>query len=219
MGEIYAAVKNLIFFLLLVTVFSNLLGKSSFKKYIHIFVGLITILIIIKPLLTWTNTLDKVDYYYDFNVYQSNARDISAQIVGTEKEYQKQVVESYKEAINNQIQVYMSNYGLKVDSLTINLDEDTESETCGQIKGITLVASEKTEEKKTEAAKTIDPVDQVTIDKVTINQDATFNQNDKASEAPNKDQYDTVLELNIKQELVGLYGVPIDQISVTIHKG
>ncbi len=218
MGEIYAAVKNLIFFLLLVTVFSNLLGKSSFKKYIHIFVGLITILIIIKPLLTWTNSLDKVDYYYDLNVYQSNARDISAQIVGTEKDYQKQVVESYKEAINNQIQVYMSNYGLKVNSLTINLDEDTESETCGKIKGITLVASVKEEENK-EETKSIAPIDQVTIDKVTINQDTSVNQYDKASESPNKDQYDTVLELNIKQELVALYGVPIEQVSVTIHKG
>ncbi len=217
MGEIYSAVKNLIFFLLLVTVFSNLLGKSSFRKYIHIFVGLIVILIVIKPVLTWSNSLDKVDYYYDYNAYQNNAKDISAQIVGAEKKYQTQIVASYKETIKNQIQIHMSNYGLTIDKLDLTLDEDTESETCGQIIAINLVAS-KTKEKTQEGSPSIAPVDKVTIDKVTINKNT--NQYKKQDDSDNKsiDEYDTVLELSIKQELVSLYGVPMEQISVTIKE-
>lgn len=216
MGEIYSAIKNLIFFLLLVTVFSNLLGKSSFKKYIHIFVGLIVILIVIKPVLTWTNSTDKVDYYYDFNVYQSNAKDISAQIVGAEKGYQKQVLDSYKEAIKNQIQIHLSNYGLKIDRFLITLDEDTESETCGQIKGLTIEAVQE-EKDQQETNSTIDSIDQVTIDKVTIHQDDVANPTKQEDTSSKADEHDTVLELTIKQELVSLYGVPMDQLSVTIH--
>ncbi len=217
MGEIYSAVKNLIFFLLLVTVFSNLLGKSSFKKYIHIFVGLIVILIVIKPILSWTNSLNKVDYYYDYNVYQSNAKDISAEILGTEKKYQKQVVDSYKAAIKNQIQMQMNNYGLSIKELTISLNEDTDSEECGQIQAITLVAS-KTKMEEQKVSPSIAPIDQVTIDKVTINQDKGMEKTKEDNGSENRDNYDTVLELTIKQELVSLYGVPIDRLSVAIEE-
>lgn len=215
MSEIYSAVKNLIFFLLLTTVISNLLGKSSFKKYLNIFVGLIVILIVIKPILSWTNSVDKVDYYYDLNVYQSNSKDISAEIVGAEEGYQNEVVISYKGAIKNQIQVLIENYGLTVQELDVSIEEDTENENCGRINSITLRASKnKTEEDTVKPS--VAPIDQVTIDKVTINQNNQSNQTKESQVKQEGDQYDTVLELSLKQELVSLYGVSYDNLSVTI---
>ena len=161
--------------------------------------------------------MDKVDYYYDYNVYQSNAKDMSAQLTGAEKGYQKQVVESYKEAIKNQIEIHITNYGLQIDILDISLDEDPESETCGQINSIALVASPKKEEKEKEKSN-VTPIDEVTIDKVTINTGTDSKNTKQESKSKEGDKFDTVLELNIKQELVSLYGVPIDQLSVTINQ-
>lgn len=215
MSEIYSAVKNLIFFLLLTTVVSNLLGKSSFKKYLHIFVGLIVILIVIKPILSWTNMVNKVDHYYDLNVYQSDSKDISAEIVGAEKGYQNQVVISYKNAIKNQIQVLLSNYGLTVKELTVDIEENIENENCGRIYAITLQATKKEKEESTKKP-SIAPIDQVTIDKVKLNENTNIDQSTKGEETQKMDRYDTVLELSIKEELVSLYGVPYDHLSVSI---
>ncbi len=215
MSELFQAVKNLIFFLLLVTVFSNLLGKSSFKKYIHIFVGLIVIIIVIKPVLKWTNSIDKVDHYYAMNMYQNDAKDISAEIVGAEEGYQKQVVESYKAAIYSQIEVQIGNYGLSIENLEVAIDADTTSETCGQVTSIVLIASENQVDKESESK--IDPIDQITIDKVNIHESSETDSEVKG-QARDVDRYDTVLELEVKQELVALYGVPMDQLSVTIHQ-
>ena len=196
MGEIYSAVKNLIFFLLLVTVFMNLLGKSSFRKYINIFVGLIIILIVIKPVLSWTDNLDKVDHYYDLNAYQSDAKDISAEIVGAEAGYQKQVVSSYKSAIKKQIETQIKNYGLTIDKLAVTIEEDLKSEECGQIKKIVLEASKKAKEDKQENKKeTVPEIDQVTIDKVSINK--TKSDEEKESKDEKEiDKYDTVLAVS-----------------------
>lgn len=58
MQSLYEWMKDIIIFMILVTVIMNLLGKSSFKKYVGIVTGLLLVLYVIKPLIALAGNSD-----------------------------------------------------------------------------------------------------------------------------------------------------------------
>lgn len=210
MGEIYTAVKNIIIFMLLLTVIMNLVGKSNFKQYIRIFAGLILILIVSKPLFSLFHVEDKVFHYFNWNLYKINASDITGELYNAQDEYQGKVISEYKKMIAEQINTQISAHNLEISKLSLSIETDTEKSNCGQILAINLIAKNK-EQKESDTNTNVNNIDQVIIDKININ-----SQKSNLEENEDSDECDTVLELTIKQELVSLYGVNMENIKVNI---
>ena len=218
MDVIYSAVKNIIIFLLLVTVFMNLLGKSSFKQYISIFVGLVLIIIVIQPLLVLFNASDKVDHYFNLNLYQTNVTDISNELYNAEGKYKEKVVQEYKETIKQQIVSTLTKHSLKEDKIEVTIVEDTAATNCGEITALNVVArSAKPEQDVETSVEEVTDVDKVVIDKVNINTPKKEGEGGKKENT--EDTYDTLLEITVKQELSALYGLDMSSISVEIKEG
>ena len=125
MGELYAAVKNIIIFMLLVTVFSNLVGKSGFKQYMSIFIGLVLILIVVRPVLVWINADNKVDYFFSQNLFKANASDLSDQLYQAEGKMQAQIIEQYKDTLKQQIESQVERHDLTLKKIKIEIVEDS----------------------------------------------------------------------------------------------
>lgn len=213
MDYIYQAVKSIVIFLLLVTVLSNLLGQSSYKKYINIFVGLVLIIIVLTPILNIINSTDKVDQYFNQNMYKFNAQDMSEQLASADDSYKKIILKEYKESIEKQIQSELDSHKLTMEKVDITINEEVDSQDCGKILSLAVTATKESTKKK-ENTLDIDEVDQVIIDKIDINNA------DKASSETNAEdanQYDTVEELTVKEELSALYGIPENDIKIDIR--
>ncbi|MDO5521688.1 MAG: stage III sporulation protein AF [bacterium] len=213
MEYIYQAVKNIIIFMLLITVLSNLLGQSSYKKYINIFVGLVLIIIVVTPILKIINSNQKVDQYFHKNLYKINASDMTEQLNSADDSYKKIVLKEYKGTIQNQIEEELKSHNLALRQVDIGINEDVTAEECGQVQSIKLTAS-KGEEKEKQNSSTIDEVDKVVIDKVDINNSEKAS---RESDTNVGDKYDTVEELTVKEELSALYGISEDYINVKIN--
>ncbi|MDO5293102.1 MAG: stage III sporulation protein AF [bacterium] len=212
MEYIYQAVKNIIIFMLLITVLSNLLGQSSYKKYINIFVGLVLIIIVVTPILKLINSNQKVDQYFNKNLYKLNASDMTEQLNGADDSYKKIVLKEYKETIKNQIEDELKSHNLSLKQVDIVINEDIEAEECGQVESLNLTA-QKIEENSKENDLEISDVDKVVIDKVNINNSETASEETDTGVV---DKYDTVEELTVKEELSALYGISEDYIKVKI---
>lgn len=219
MELLFSSVKSIIVFLLLVTVFMNLIGKSTFKQYISIFVGLVLIIIVIRPVLTLFNASDKVDHYFNMNMYQSNAKDLSNELYQVEEKYKERVVNEYKATIQTQIETILDNYALHGSKVEIAIEEDPEKNNCGEILAIHIVASSVVEEEDATETVTsdVEKIDQVVIDKININSKSS-NIDEKAEETMNTDSFDSVMELTVKQDISSLYGISMKLITVNIVK-
>lgn len=219
MDLLLTSVKSIIVFLLLVTVFMNLIGKSTFKQYISIFVGLVLIIIVIRPVLTLFNASDKVDHYFNMNLYQSNAKDLSNELYSVEEKYKERIVNEYKATIQTQIETILGNYALHGSKVQVSIEEDPEKSNCGEILAIHIVASSIVDAE--EAAETVtsevEKIDQVVIDKININEKNT-NIEEESEETINKDSFDTAMELTVKQDISSLYGISMELITVNIVK-
>lgn len=210
MEFIFSSVKSIIMFLILVSIIMNLFSKSSFKQYIGIFTGMVLIMIVIRPVMSLLNVEGKMNYYFDQNQFRINASDFTNELYHAETAQKKRIVEEYKSRIKEQIITALKEHELVIRSVDIQLDTDTESESCGEIESIKITAEVgKAEEKKEKNA--IEEIDQVAIDKVRINQQSI----DKKEESETV-QCDSVLELKIKKELVALYGIDINKIDLEV---
>ena len=75
MGEIYDWVRNTVIYLILNTIIMNLLGNSSYKKYVSIVSGMILLLIVVSPFFKLLKMDGILDYYLNSNFYRTDMKD------------------------------------------------------------------------------------------------------------------------------------------------
>lgn len=73
-------VRNIVIFLILNTIIMNLLGNSSYKKYVSIVSGMILLLIVVSPFLKLLRIDEILDYYLNTNIFQSDMSNIQSEL-------------------------------------------------------------------------------------------------------------------------------------------
>lgn len=163
MNVIYDMVKNIAVYLILVTIVMNLLGKSSYKKYVSVFTGMLLVYIVITPLLNLFDMGDKMDFFFDKNSLSVEMAGMNVDFLGVEDSQKKRILEEYKERIYSQIEAVLLSYQLYVVECAVELEEEEESEKFGTVKRLEVTASyRKKEEKDIKVTK------EIKIDKVEI---------------------------------------------------
>lgn len=108
MDYITSYIKEITCMALFVAFIKKLIPKNRYSKYTDMVIGLIMLLIVLKPLLEIVN----IDYIYDFNLhsiikYQEDMEDeLSAMYNICEEEYANNYKMAYKEEIDNIISKY-----------------------------------------------------------------------------------------------------------------
>src|SRR5690554_496004 len=114
MGEIYDWVRNTVIYLILNTIIMNLLGNSSYKKYVSIVSGMILLLIVLSPFLKLLNMEGIMDYYLNSNIYQIEARNFESELKLMEEKQREEVFADYKDNIRDQVEELVSEEGLYI---------------------------------------------------------------------------------------------------------
>lgn len=73
---IYDWIKNLVFYLILITMLMQVIPDSDYKKYIRFFAGLVMILLLTKPVLYVFHMEDEFDRLYHSLEYRQNVKEI-----------------------------------------------------------------------------------------------------------------------------------------------
>ena len=100
MGEIYEWVRNIVIYLILNTIIMNLLGNSSYKKYVSIVSGMILLLIVVTPFLKLFNIDEILDYYLNANIYQADVSEFQNELMLMEESQKDKVYAELNEMIS-----------------------------------------------------------------------------------------------------------------------
>ena len=207
MEHIYQWIKGIIFFLIFITIISNLLGKSDFKKYIGIITGMILILLVITPLLKLFRLDDKFNFFYDANLFWGKREELTNQVGYMEESQNKAIINAYKEEIKGQVGTILKQNDLYIVSLKLDLDEDVGSDTYCYLNGLSLVASYEAIDQKDTA------IEPVTIEKIVVHQ------KEEKEKEEGKDNFSSPMEIHIKNILSDFYNMETDNINISIQGG
>ncbi len=207
LNEIYSWVKSIIIFMVLTSIISNLLGKSSYKKYINLITGIILVILVISPLLKLFQMDKTLDYYFTTNTLLAEAQDLDSQLKDMENGQKEAIFKEYKEQVKLQVAKILEEDKIQIYSIEVTIDEDDSSSNYGNIKSITVSGSHVAKENNSKAAINIDSIK---IDNIKI---------DKGDEEPGKEKnYLSPEEINVKNRLSDFYNINKDNINISIQE-
>ena len=207
MGEIYKWIKDIIIFLVLTTIISNLLGKSNYKKYVNLVAGIILVILVISPLLNLFQLGDTLDYYFSANIFSLEAKNFNSELLEAEEGQMSEILQEYKEGIKNQVIKILNKQELYLVEIEITIEEDTNSDTFGNLNALRLNASYI----RQDIVKESSDIEKVEIDNIKIgSRIKTANNADRDTLSPS--------EINVKNLLSDFYNMNPDNINISIQE-
>lgn len=204
---IYDWIKNIIIFMVLTTIIANLLGKSSYKKYIDLITGVILLILVISPLFKLLNLDDSLDYFFSANYLLAETKEIGIRFNDMEDKQTESILQEYKEKIKTQIGTILESEDLYIISTIITIDEKSDSLTYGQIEKLDIIASYVRAKDEVEPKK----VDKINISKIKIGEN-----NESGQE--NTGDFLSPSEINVKKRLSDFYNMNPDNINISIQE-
>ena len=97
MEGLYEWIRNITYYLIFMTVVTNLLPDKKYEKYFRLFAGMVLILLVLKPFTGGLRLDDKLAYYFESISFQKEASELSAQLTDMEGVRLKSMVSQYEE--------------------------------------------------------------------------------------------------------------------------
>lgn len=199
-------VRNIVIFLILNTIIMNLLGNSSYKKYVSIVSGMILLLIVVSPFLKLLG-MDKIlDYYLNTNIFQSDMSNIQSELRLMENKQKNVVLSGFKDAVSDQVADILQEDGLYLHDMDIVINQDAESKSFGEIESLTIKAGYLEDEGI--------PVSFIQIDKIII----ADNKKDNDYDIANMNNLLSPEQIQIKKRLSDFYKMEQDNINISIQE-
>lgn len=213
MNEIYNWVKNIVIFLVLTTIITNLLGKSSYKKYVNLITGIILVILVISPLLKLFQLDKTMDYYFTTNSLLAEAEDMNGRLMDAQTGQITTILKEYKEQIGKQVGNLLDEEDLYLKDIKVIIDEDENSSTFGKLLSLDIAAGHT----KSDNGENLSDKDKpVKIDTVRI-EDVKIGSKKEADPGSNS-RILTPDEINIKNLLSDFYNMNPDNINISIQE-
>ncbi|TCK98363.1 stage III sporulation protein AF [Natranaerovirga hydrolytica] len=190
-------VKNIVIYLILITIIQSLLPQGQYIKYIKVFTGLILMFIILMPIASFSGINEQINmgilnerYRLDHNLVKKQYSELS-------KEQEQLIAESYTREIENQIKYLLEKDDIVVNDVGVRVDTEFQSDTFGEITQVNINASLR-DVKESETIK----INQIIIS------------SDTSTEVKTPEQI--VYEKRIKNHLINFYNLSTDNINISI---
>lgn len=208
---LYNWMKSIIVFMIITTVILNLLGKSNYKKYVGLVTGLVLVLLVIGPILSLSGKIQYFDFSMDSYESLVEAQDLSNEMFAMEESSSVDIFAQYKQVIMNQTESIISEKGLTVVTMDVEVVEDKANQEFGKILSMSLVATYKTNNEMPGKTGDIPPIEKVEIGQITF--DSQENDMDKSQQNGL-----SAMEIYIKNQLADFYNVDGNNININIQE-
>lgn len=205
MDRIYEWIRSIVIYMILNNIIMNLIGKSSYKKYVSVISGMVLVLIIITPILEIVNIEDSIDLYIASNDRRMEATSFKDSLRKMEENQINEIFAQYKESIWKDVEIIVEEEELNLTDLSIDINRDENSPSFGCINSmnIKLKKLEKIDSKK----ESFIQFKKIEIDTV------TFSRNRKNDEV----NPPSPIEIRIKNKLSDFYNIKGDNINISIQ--
>jgi stage III sporulation protein AF len=207
MDIVYTWIKNVVIYMIINTIIMNLLGNSSYKKYVSIVSGMILVLIVVSPLMQFMNLDDKLDYFLASSDYSVEVADFKNDLRRMDEKQSDAIFAEYIAKIKTNVENLLLQEGVYLASFDLSIDRDVGSATFGEIRSMDIKASRK----KTQNGEK-EPM--ISIENIEITKIETDGQSRETVEKPPSPQ-----EILIKNKLSDFYNIEQGNINISIQGG
>lgn len=205
MDAIYQWMRNILIFIIAVTVLFQLIEKSSYYKYARFAAGMILILLIVKPLFLVSGKDQGFWYLLESYDYLFAAEDNSEALTGAEDFRNSVILEEYNKALEEQIDRLLNREGLSLISMNTEFENNLSEADYGALKSLQVTAGYPKELSKQKEGSNVE------IDRIIVEIGEKAQQNNRSSSA-------SPLAIRAKNLLADFYNLDAQHIHITIQE-
>lgn len=199
LAGVYDWIKNIAFYIILVTTILNVLPEKKYQKYLKLLIGVLMIILIMSPVLQYLKIDKSLDLSFIKESYEQEMKDVEKNTDTYYTSQNSRLKEMYEDEIKSGIESLLQTHSLHLTDLTIQYNDDTESDYFGNIEKINVNAS----------------TDDTDISKIDIKIDKISPERDSITDSNSQD---SALEIQIKNEIENFYNIPIANININIQE-
>ncbi|SES87271.1 stage III sporulation protein AF [[Clostridium] polysaccharolyticum] len=204
MGVLKELVRNVLAYYLVLSVLMSMLGKSSYKKYIEMFSGLVMILIVLNPLIKLSGAQAQLDLNLQKNQLYEVSQAESEDIMAAELKQSDAVLRQYQDTIAAQVCSVMENYDYNATEVKVTIDDSIESDSFGQVQNIEVLCKKGAEEESAQAS----AIEKVEIPEIKIG----------TKENIEKKVTDTLETKEAIVDIANMYGMDASKIKIQVEE-
>lgn len=138
MDTLFLWVKNIVSFLLILTLVFELLPTKDYGKYVRVSAGMILLIVVMGPLTRLFGVEDNLDFYLSWEKLKSQmgATSLAEDILNRadlEEQRMGAIIDEYKKTLEQQIRQVLNLNGLKAGEILLSVHSDETKENFGQI--------------------------------------------------------------------------------------
>lgn len=218
MQAISKMVESIVVYVVLITIVMNVIGNSTYRKYVQIFTGMLLILIVLNPVLKLLNWDDTLELHLGINEQVIISQEMKQQLTMAEDDKKKWILADYKKNIEKTLAQMLEVEGCRFGSCDIVFNETEEK--FGEIESIILVCEEKnmlkTEEmeENLETQSLIKKVEKIRILDISLDEKSVYKEMEE--EKPNqKSQTKSSVEKNLRKSIIQWLGIDNNSIVIS----
>lgn len=147
MNAIYEWVRNIVYYLIFMTIITNLLPAGKYEKYLRLFAGCILILLVIKPLTGSLRLEEKINAVFRSVSFENEAGELKGELDGMEQKRLEHLIGRYEASAEEELIRMAGEEGIEAVAASVAIEGDSTKPDFGKVKKIALKLK-KTEETK-----------------------------------------------------------------------
>lgn len=230
MDALYGWVSNIVYYLILVTMITNLLPAGKYEKYLRLFAGCILILLVIQPVTDGFRLEEKISSAFKTLSFENEIGELKYDMEDMENKRLQELTGRYEAAAAEDIGRMAGNEGFTSHEVSVEIEERTDHPDFGKIKQITVVLKETGETVETgETAAGNQPIEETTsmtdvtpVEPIKVEKIKTDQVNETTSDPPSSKvsaigKAERVEVKKLKQEIAGLYQVEEQNVEIRLE--
>lgn len=135
--------RNIIYYMIFLSLAEHLLAGSSYGRYLRLFGGMVLVLIVLGPFGSFGDWETQVSSLFERFTFQQESRELKNKLFGMEEKRLAGITGQYRENVEKEIMALAAAQGVSCSKVSVQLGENKESPSWGQILGIEMEVSGK----------------------------------------------------------------------------
>ncbi len=132
-------VRQIVFFMIFMSVFNQFIPDKKYKGYLKLFASLVLILLTMNPLAELFDFQRQLDFNQDVFAYPREVEEFRLKAEQVQGQQYEDVLENYQQTVEEQLERMAGRFGMYVSGCSIELSGETES--FGQVTMVRLTVS------------------------------------------------------------------------------
>ena len=216
-------VRQIVFFLIFMSLFYQIVPDKKYKSYLKLFASLVLILLTVNPLLQLFDMRQSLEFQQNVFAYPGEVEEFRLKAEQAQGQQYEDILETYRQTVEEQLRGMAEGFGLYARGCEAALSAETES--FGQVTGVRMTVSYRRLERGSDreqegiSADSVEKIEEISIPSVQLGALESESEPDQPeTDSGQPEPAESQDLLNLREQITRLYQLKPEQVTIVLEE-